>query len=141
MIVAGRASLYISSRERRVEDIGARLGLTPTGSWEKDDPIRVRDGQMRHRKNSHWYFTVANEPGEDGSEGTPWLERLVDILEPRKEVLNQLNAEYRVHIWWTAEFEKGRGWTIVIPPALLARVGALGVEVQIEADEIDDEAT
>jgi len=137
VIVAGRASLYISSRERRVEDIGARLGLTPTGSWEKDDPIRVRDGQMRHRKNSHWYFTVANEPGEDGSWGTPWLERLVEILEPRKSVLDQLCTEYSVHIWWTAEFESNQ-WSIALSPALLARLGALGIELEFQADGIDE---
>ena len=137
MIVAGQASLWVSSKTRRVVDVGPLLDLEPTSSWEHGDRITHITTEERYRVNSHWVFRVESIPDEDGSEGTPWLERLIDILEPRRERLALLTQDYSAHIHWTAEFDSSQ-WSLEIQPELVVRLGALGLPVSFRADEIDE---
>ena len=126
MIIDSQASLLITSETHTSAEVTRVLGLEPSRSWEKGDPMgKPRDGrQQRYRDRSGWRISCAE--GEPSS--ISGFMGLASALEGKEGLLADLRAHYEMSIWWdgiTDSEQPGFHFTI----EALRRIAELGCDV------------
>jgi Domain of unknown function (DUF4279) len=121
------ASLRIFSEARTVSEITDVLGIAPSRSYMKGDPVSSARPPVV-RSQSAWIYESG--PGRSPDLATH-LNFLVDFIEPRLEVLKMLLATCRVDLFCGFASESGQGGT-TLDNVLLARLGRLPFDLTID---------
>lgn len=122
-------SLAIYGDSFEPDTITERLGLTPTRCGRKGD-IRtsphVKD--LPPRRNSFWLLTSPLADLKPLQDHLVWL---IDQLEPRREVLEELTKEYKVR--FICGFSSGNGQGgCTFDPTLLSRLSSFGIPLVLD---------
>jgi hypothetical protein len=123
------ASLGIYGEPLDLKEITQRLGLTPTSSGRKGE-IRnsARVKNPRPRRNSFW---LLKSPLPDLQPLQEHLQWLVDKLEPKREVLEELARRFQIK--FICGFSSGNGQGgCTLDPGLLARLSSFEIPLVLD---------
>lgn len=143
MVIDGIASLSIKSLTHPASAVTTVLGLQPTSSAERGDPVgRLRTGadgkpSMRERASSIWVLD-STEADPDDTSGFSSVRSLVAALESKREALASLQENYFIEVNWNGFSDRPQAG-FLIPADLLAALGSLGCDfhgtVYLHTDE------
>lgn len=132
MVIDGKASLSIKSLTHTAAAVTKILGLEPTATAERGDPVgRVRPGSdgkpsMRERTHAIWVLdspeTLSSEESDFSS-----VHGLIETLQPKRKALDKLREHYFIEIAWNGYSDRMQAG-FLIPADLLAAMGALGID-------------
>ena len=136
MVIDGYASLVISSKTRRLEDITALLGIEPTSYWELGDPhtwqMRDKPPESHPRRSSIWALHIHDvefDHPEDET-GLASLRRLADLLKGKGPILESLRPELDPTILWTGDSDSTQGG-FYVPIDLVRDLSDLGCDIMM----------
>jgi hypothetical protein len=122
-----RASLRVFSDTLQASDITTLLGMEPSRSYFKGQPVSSRNPKTLRRKSA-WIFKSGLEQDPDLA---AHLRRLLDFIEPRLDRLDTLRETCRVDLFCGFASESGQGGT-TLDSALLARLGRLRLDLTMD---------
>ncbi len=110
----------------RPETVSTTLGLEPSSRQQVGMPYEKRGGQETYRL-SGWF--LCSEKHVQSYDAIKHLDWLLDQLKPRQSALDTLRRQgWRMDIACLWDSQEGHGGP-TLPPALLKRLGDLGVEL------------
>lgn len=121
------ASLIISSETISSEEITALMGVPASRAFQKGQPIGSRTSGILRRR-SVWMLISPLGDTQDLASHLKWL---VEILEPRIEVLRAILPKCKIELFCGFSSENGQGGT-VLDSALLARLGKLPLDLALD---------
>ena len=120
------ASLRIAGDTLRPDQITAALGIEPTRSGLKGE--RLSSGNDALRRTSFW---LKASPLPDGSPLQDHLEWLLNLFEPKLQVLNLISKEHKCDLFCGFSSENGQGGAC-LGSDLMARLAGLGVPLVLD---------
>jgi hypothetical protein len=122
----GYASLRITKPGMSAAAVTARLGIEPTYTHEVGDAFGRGD---QRRKQAIWSLsTKANGRGRLDEH----LARLLDQVEPKRSVIEELADEGYVMDWFCFVGVEGGQGGVVLAADLLRRLAALPIELDLD---------
>ena len=135
MIRGNRASLSVHSDTKKVAEISAILGLTPTDWGDKGDLTPAgRAGrnyaqELLTHQRTFWSFTESvDDPSADDQTGFSALRALAVRLEPNARALMELRQGGETRIWWSGDSDSTQGG-FVLEADLIRHLSKLGCDV------------
>jgi len=136
MVIDGHASLVISTRTRRLEELTRLLLIEPTVYWELGDPYTLTIGRLAGRSGvrpvSMWALHISDEDFEhpDDQTGLASLRRLANLLSGKGAILSSLRPELEPTILWSGDSDSSQGG-FYLPLDLIRDLGELGCDVMM----------
>ena len=121
-----RAALRISGDTLRPDQITAILGLEPTQSGVKGERFSTRHSATR--RTSFW---LLESPLADSLPLTDHLGWLLDLIEPKHDLIGSLGEKWRVEFFCGFSSENGQGG-VTFDPSLLHRLAQLGIPLVLD---------
>jgi uncharacterized protein DUF4279 len=118
---ASQACLWIGGGVLRPDEISAILGLEPTQSGVKGERYGPRHNLVR--RASFWLLKCPLSDHLPLAEHLKWL---LDLLEPKLQLINSIAKESKVMFFCGFSSENGQGG-VTFDPTLLRRLANLGV--------------
>jgi len=121
------ASLRIFSETREIDEIEGMLGVAATRSYRKGQPISSRNPGVL-RRVSAW---ILKSPLSDEEPLASHLKWLVDVVEPRIDVLKALEANCKIDFFCGFSSANGQGGT-TLDSGILERLGKIHLDLTID---------
>jgi hypothetical protein len=118
---SSRASLWIGGDALRPDEISSLLGLEPTKSGVKGEQFGSRSVGVR--RSSFWYLKCPLSDRLPLAEHLKWL---LDLFEPKLDLINSIAKEWKVMFFCGLSSENGQGG-VTFDPSLLRRLANLGI--------------
>jgi hypothetical protein len=121
------AALRIFSETIAPEEITALMGVPASRAFQKGESISSRTPSIL-RRQSGW---MLNSPLGDTQDLASHLRWLVDIIEPKIDVLRALLPVCKIDLFCGFSSDGGQGGTM-LDSALLARLGKLPLDLTLD---------
>jgi hypothetical protein len=121
-----RAALRISGETLRPDQISALLGLEPSQSGVKGERFSTRHSAVR--RTSFW---LLKSPLNDDLPLAEHLEWLLELIEPKLDLIGSLAEKWRVDFFCGFSSENGQGG-VTFEPSLLRRLAHLGIPLVLD---------
>lgn len=121
-----RAAFRISGDTLGPDQITAILGSEPTQSGVKGERFSSRHNAVR--RTSFWLLQSPLSENQPLAEHLKWL---LDLLEPKLDLINSISEKWRVDLFCGFSSENGQGGA-TFDPDLLRRLGHLGVPLVLD---------
>jgi hypothetical protein len=123
------ATLRIFSAQTTPEEISSRLGIEPTSSHRRGEPLVPRvTGSAAARLHGWFLSSEAHVRSRDLRRHLDWL---LDAVEPAADALRELARTERADVFCLWQSASGHGGP-TLSPTQLARLGALGLELGLD---------
>jgi len=123
-----KAGLCVSSTAVSAATITERLGLTPSSSYERGDPIRSAGAGSPVREQSHWVLSSelpTDTPLEEH------LESLLSMITGKESTIALLSRECDIYFQCGFASESGQG-SVSLEKGLLERIAGIGAAVVLD---------
>lgn len=120
------ASLVIAGETLQPDEIGYRLGLTPTRTRLRGEPRSPNSKLVWN--HSSWQL---DSQLSDNREPVDHLNSLLDLLEPKSSAIKEVVGEFHVEIFCGFSSENGQGG-FTLGPAMLGRLARLGIPLTLD---------
>jgi Domain of unknown function (DUF4279) len=121
-----RAAFRISGDTLRPDQVSALLGLEPTQSGVKGERFSNRHSVVR--RTSFW---LLKSPLSESLPLPEHLEWLLNLMEPKLDLIGSLAEKWRVDFFCGFSSENGQGG-VTFDPSLLRRLAHLGVPLVLD---------
>ncbi len=125
-ITRTRASLVINHGTLSAQHVTAVLGIEPTRSFERGDPIAAG----LTREHSGW--TLEGPPPDDGDDLEARLLHLVGLVRGNVGALNELSSEGYDMTWWCYISEADGQGGVSLSRATLRELADLPIDVNCD---------